>query len=65
MITSSDPKSNAMLVVIQAQRDSALEGVAMMAGDLAEARAALEAEKQKSAGLQSRLDVLTPKEVTT
>lgn len=64
MITSSDPKSNAMLLVIQSQRDSALEGVAMIAGEAAELRAQLAAEVEKSAALQSRLDALQPKEVS-
>jgi hypothetical protein len=51
MITSSDPKSNAMLIAIQQQRDSALEGVALMAGNLAEAHARI-------AELQANLDNL-------
>ena len=51
MITSSDPKSNAMLLTIQAQRDGALEQAAMLAGEAAEALA-------KCAELQRRIDEL-------
>jgi hypothetical protein len=39
MITSTDPKSNAMLAVLQKQRDDAQEGVALLAGELAAANA--------------------------
>jgi hypothetical protein len=62
MITSSDPKSNAMLLALQMQRDAALEQTALLAGDVAEARASLAAEQAKSASLQERLDALKPKE---
>jgi len=37
MISSQDPKSNAILTVLQTQRDAALEQVALLAGDLAAA----------------------------
>lgn len=55
MITSTDPKSNAMLAVLQKQRDDAQEGVALLAGSLAEAHA-------KIAELQQKISALTPVE---
>ena len=65
MITSQDPKSNGMLVALQAQRDQAHEGAAMLAGELAQANALLAEERAKSASLQERLDALKPKEAVS
>lgn len=39
MITSTEPKSNAMLAELQRQREVALEQVVMLCGDLAAANA--------------------------
>ena len=57
MITSTDPKSNAMLLALQSQRDNALETAAVLAGELGEAKETIKT-------LQAQVDALKPKEAT-
>lgn len=65
MITSSDPKSNGMLLALQQQRDGAMEMSALLSGELAERATQLAQANAKIDELQARLDALKPKEVTT